>query len=661
MARFNKTLVIGTRKSDPNDPPCKNLMANIHNRTKAASERRTGYRRHVYSSLSFAITHLLTTNRPDDLQFYGPYLEWNPIQNSISTKGDVLIILDCCYSGASLLDDHSKGRIPTTQILTACSKGQKTPAGPNSFTMNFVKAITDLLVTGKTKISITELYSVLVGTCTPQPFHVQRGPGNIVLERLLDPNAPEQDQFLSVYHPKSRGSSFSSAVDGRTIFSPSLKPEDAAITDTSSVSSNSSLLVTLVVRVREDVSLNAANWEHMLDALPPEEAAELASVKVQVEAAMPTNSTMLIISIPMEHWLLLPSNPAYTFLGFVKGHNMLLPPKSEHSVRDDSITLGPKERTDSSELKFHDGEADVIRQLIDAMLTFFQNIPSSSPTNLKSRKPGRFSHMATKIGFFPSSQKEPRSLENDPNFVTISQLMQKLIVVRNEKGEYEGLSYDLNFTVQRLFELTKKSVKESIRKVGHGGEEGVLEEAVTTEFDHLEKELLEKLKKEGIVKAPTSYSLAGSGSSKEKEKKDPAAARKLADVVVGRPKRDGEKSATAVGGEDEDEVPEDGPLTPRGSTHFNSRSSLLRHHHGLLNFKGDRSSTHSSSGRGNSLSLRTDSLDSKESTRDVKQREKEKIYGRDGKTVDRPSVPIRAVVSEKVVLATSPGSAFKPS
>lgn len=107
---------------------------------------------------------MLINNRPDDMQFYGPALEWNAIQNNISTISDVLIILDCCYSGASLLNVQSKSRVPTTQILTACSKVQKTPAGPESFTMKFVQAVTDLLATGRPKFSITELYGVLVGT-----------------------------------------------------------------------------------------------------------------------------------------------------------------------------------------------------------------------------------------------------------------------------------------------------------------------------------------------------------------------------------------------------------------------------------------------------------------------------------------------------------------
>ena len=106
---------------------------------------------------------MLTRFRPDDVQFYGPSLEWNPIQNSISTAGDVLLILDCCYSGASLLDDNSDGRTATTQILTACSKVQKTPAGPDSFTMKFVKVMKNLLAAGKSKISIVQLYGVLVG------------------------------------------------------------------------------------------------------------------------------------------------------------------------------------------------------------------------------------------------------------------------------------------------------------------------------------------------------------------------------------------------------------------------------------------------------------------------------------------------------------------
>ena len=417
--------------------------------------------------------------------YRGPSLEWNPVQNSISTEADVLIILDCCYAGASLIG--TKGPRTTTQILTACGKAQKTPAGPSSFTMRFVRAINDLLAT-KSKFPVTELYSyILSSTLKPDPLHVIRGAGSIIIEPQPRKDTAYDNTFLvpsTNEHGSPRSSTF--VADQNSQFSPHLSPHTGALTDPSSVSSTGSRRVALIVRLKEDVQPNAANWERVLDALPRDEVDGLEDVRI--EAAFPTDSTLLIVSMPISIWLLLPPNPAYKFLGFIRGHNVVVP--KEHNPM--SSEIAPPARIDSDTISFENkGESDVLRQILAAMRDFFEK--TKSHEFVSSHRAGKFSQIATKIGLHSK-------LESDPRYYLVRHIVQQLKVEQTEDGEYNGLSYDLHFTEQpmveiaKLFESAKKTVKETIHRYSPTNNE--LEATMTTELDQLENKVLTKLEPE---------------------------------------------------------------------------------------------------------------------------------------------------------------------
>ncbi|KAH7330254.1 hypothetical protein BKA65DRAFT_508996 [Rhexocercosporidium sp. MPI-PUGE-AT-0058] len=412
----------------------------------------------------------------------GPTLEWNPIQNSICTKADVLIILDCCYSGASLT--QAKGPRTTTEILTACGKAQKTPAGPNSFSMRLVDSMNELLRT-KPTFPITELYSHILGSnLKPDPLHVIRGPGSIVIERQPGNESSDLElQVPTILDRRVSTSSSTSANDHNSEFSGNLDTPGGALTDLSSVSSNSSRLVILAIRVKEDVKPSAANWTECIRAFP-DEVEGLESVRV--EAAFPTGSTMLIVSMPISLWLLLPENPAYTFLGFVKGSNFVVP-RPLHPAVESPREPAPQKQTDSNEITFKTKEeADIVHQLIAAMLTFFQS--TKAHPYMTSKRAGKFQQIATKIGFH-TTKTEP-----DSRLEVIRHIVQRLVLVRDEKGEYTSMSYDLRLTeVKQLFELTKNSVKETIHKVNPKNNDLA---ATITEFERLENKVLTKLEAE---------------------------------------------------------------------------------------------------------------------------------------------------------------------
>ncbi|PVH87241.1 hypothetical protein DL98DRAFT_581958 [Cadophora sp. DSE1049] len=234
------------------------------------------------------------------------------------------------------------------------------------------------------------------------------------------------------------------------------------------------------------MAFKVKGWQASLKALPGD-VKELHQVKV--EAVFPTNSTMLIVSISVSIQLLLPKNPAYTFLGCVKGTSLVpakpLPPASRSSTE-----TGLPKRTDSDEITFGTKEeADIVPLHIANIVEFFE--ATKSHPYMQEKRSGKFSQMATKIGLHTKS-------EPDSRLEAIRHIVQKLILVRNEDGEYTNMSYDLQLTeLTQMFELTKKFFKDTIYKVNPKNNELA---ATITEFEQLESKALTRLEAEKRMK-----------------------------------------------------------------------------------------------------------------------------------------------------------------
>ena len=109
-----------------------------------------------------------------------------------------------------------------------------------------------------------------------------------------------------------------------------------------------------------------------------------------------------------------------------------LPPSSKSSTK-----IVPPKQTASDEITFESKEADIVRLLVATIVEFFEN--TKSHPYIREKRTGKFSQMATKIGL--QAQSEP-----DSRLEAIRHIVQKLVLVRNEDGEYTSLSYDLQLT-----------------------------------------------------------------------------------------------------------------------------------------------------------------------------------------------------------------------
>lgn len=77
---------------------------------------------------------------------HGPTLDWFELQPNLGhAKGDVLLLLDCCYAAQAARS--AERIIPiNVELIAACGVGRQTLGpGPHSFTMAFIKTVTEML------------------------------------------------------------------------------------------------------------------------------------------------------------------------------------------------------------------------------------------------------------------------------------------------------------------------------------------------------------------------------------------------------------------------------------------------------------------------------------------------------------------------------------
>ncbi len=418
-----------------------------------------------------------------------------------------------------------KGTGPTKEILAACSSQNQTRAGEKSFTIRLVKCIRKM-IKEKPIFQVAWLYESLISASNrPVCLHVKlnRSPSSIFLSSLA-PTKEDSGNLEEHLAPSSPYLSPSSAGSTRapSIFSGENDTSDEAtqvsMPDLDLAEPESwQYRALLSVKLVANVVPTAAEW--CLN-FPPGQVEGLEDVSFQ--SLYPTKSSLLLLTMPVRQWLLLKDDPAYTFIDFVKSGDILHPSSQSpepskalapskpldsnqnavlKSSTDSHVTvqeLSPPKRTDSEEVGFEDSEeGGIVRTLIATMLDFFKKIDLDEFA--KGKKTTSFQQrIAMRIGGRVSK------IETDPRLDLVQMILQKLVVKKNEKGESTGLTYDLHFAeseIKGLFETTKKTLKETIHKVGPQSEE--LEATIAKECDQLENKVLKKLEVDSRAKSYT--------------------------------------------------------------------------------------------------------------------------------------------------------------
>lgn len=283
-----------------------------------------------------------------------PWLQWSAIQTLLErSTSDTLILLDCCAGAASATFPNGKS---ITETISASSWDAIAP-DPGRY--SFTNALIEVLQEWRVRIfSAAMLHAeVLARLKHPRPIAINgklfearstpvhfmmtanhRAPsielGRMVPQRQQLPSPPADDHYL----PESLG--------GRG-------PLTTPVSDPNEDEPH--VMISLALEDNQDLDLNA--WEQWLASFPA-----LAKY-VKVQGIFKSHSTLLLLSVPVMIWDLLPENQACSFVAFIRSNNLLK--ETQNAVPPPSVSLSQKAEDGGAEAEA-DG-ADTEREDNDAV------------------------------------------------------------------------------------------------------------------------------------------------------------------------------------------------------------------------------------------------------------------------------------------------------
>ncbi|KAH7381930.1 hypothetical protein BKA64DRAFT_727363 [Cadophora sp. MPI-SDFR-AT-0126] len=305
------------------------------------------------------------TDRPDSVKFSSFGVQ----QVLEEATSDVLLLFDCCYSSHPAVNSAGQG---VTEVIAACGFESQAPAvGPHSFTNALIQELEESF-TGA-PFYAAELHSKILGSLKNWKPKLLRDPnGNIWLDEndrpryechkrrtpvhcLLTTERPNRSIMLAPLRPNS---SSANSADLREplenmridMSTPSTYPKEFQ-----GPSQFPEVLIS--VRLEEDYLTDDDDVENGKRQQPwlewfrniPE-----AANRVTIHGAYRSYSTLLLLSMPIALWNILPAHAAYSFVAFLNSGNLV--PQIDRSpdttiVTDTIVTsaaAGQSEKTPAS-------------------------------------------------------------------------------------------------------------------------------------------------------------------------------------------------------------------------------------------------------------------------------------------------------------------------
>lgn len=261
-----------------------------------------------------------------------PWLQWSAIQTLLERSvSDVLILLDCCAGAASATFSTSQS---ITETISASSWDAIAPdPGRYSFTNALIEVLQEwsartfsaamlhaeilarlkhprpILINGKHfEARATPVHFMMTSNHRAPSIEICR---NIPKSRL-PPSPPTERSYLPA--PSSP-----MMIEGRS--QQYLPPPDGHIPDghipgaSEPTEDEPHVMISLALEDDQRLDLNA--WETWLASFPA-----LAKY-VKVQGVFKSHSTLLLLSLPVMVWDLLPDDPACSFVAFIRSNNLL--------------------------------------------------------------------------------------------------------------------------------------------------------------------------------------------------------------------------------------------------------------------------------------------------------------------------------------------------
>ncbi|CAK7268489.1 hypothetical protein SEPCBS119000_003088 [Sporothrix epigloea] len=273
-----------------------------------------------------------------------PWLQWSAIQTLLERSvSDTLILLDCCAGAASATFPNGKS---ITETISASSWDAIAPdPGRYSFTNALIEVLqewrvrtfsaamlhAEVLARLKHPRPITINGKFFEARSTPVHFMMtanHRAP-SIEIGRII----PRNRQLPSPPADLESGQYAAGLTGGR---GPLGQPVSSPNEDEPHV------MISLALEDDQNLDLNA--WEQWLGSFPA-----LAKY-VKVQGVFKSHSTLLLLSLPVMVWDLLPENRACSFIAFIRSNNMIAEQRSAAVGSTLSVTPVPTQ-TEASTAK----------------------------------------------------------------------------------------------------------------------------------------------------------------------------------------------------------------------------------------------------------------------------------------------------------------------
>jgi hypothetical protein len=278
-------------------------------------------------------------------------------------ESDVLLLFDSCHSSHPAINVAGQG---VTEVIAACGFETQAPAvGPHSFTNALIGELEECF--SGPPISVAELHGRVISSLKKwKPSLLRDGNGHVWTDEngraryechkrrtpvhcFLTNESPYRSIMLTplilkLPHPTVAGidrphSQSSTIPSGETLHSPESSEYNSSTlaTTVSDISKpDHSLQVLLAIRLEDDYFIDddeddgkkLRTWCDWLKNIP--EGAE----NITIQGVYKSCSALVILSLPIALWDLIPNEAAYSFIGFVNSNNL--------ANAMDKPNLGPK-------------------------------------------------------------------------------------------------------------------------------------------------------------------------------------------------------------------------------------------------------------------------------------------------------------------------------
>jgi hypothetical protein len=253
-------------------------------------------------------------------------VDWSAVQSLFAkAKSDVLILLDTCAAASSAM----RSQYGVMEAIVACGfESRAPPPGEHSFTNTLIEVLEDWI--NKPSFSASCLHTEILFQLKLK--EKKRGREGIKLEWCVtpihinytdDPKAPSielsrQNVPLAISSSAMDPERPSTFVDAMDIDLDDAHVEPSSL---SSVSSSGEFYVPhVLIKVGLEQNQPMLDTEHCLRWL---RSIPLLAKWAKIEGVYPSYSTLLILSVPMPIWNMLPDHLACSFIGYVTAPSLL--------------------------------------------------------------------------------------------------------------------------------------------------------------------------------------------------------------------------------------------------------------------------------------------------------------------------------------------------